>query len=137
MASLNRIQIIGNLGGDPEMRFTPNGNPVTNFSVATTRKYTVDDEPREETQWFRVTTWNKLAETCNQFLVKGKQVYVEGWLKTREWEDKEGGKRFSVEITANTVLFLGQKQISSEDTQPTEAAKDFTPGELEPEDIPF
>jgi len=136
MASLNKITVIGNLGSDPEMRFTPNGNPVTSFSLATNRVYTVEGERREETQWFRVTTWNKLAETCNQFLSKGKQVYVEGRLQSREWEGSEGEKRFSVEITANSVLFLGTKSAPSGDEQ-SPASEEATEPATEPEDIPF
>ena len=84
MASLNKVMIIGNVGGEPEMRFAPNGNPVTSFRVATNRVYTTPEgERKEETEWFTVVTWNRLAEQCNQFLIKGRHVYAEGRLSTR------------------------------------------------------
>jgi len=98
--------VIGNLGGDPEMRYTPNGRPVTSFSIATTNRYTVEGEQREETQWFRVSTWNRTAEVCNQYLSKGSKVYVEGRLQGRQWEGQDGVQRFSIEINADRVLFL-------------------------------
>ncbi len=105
-SSLNRMTLIGNLGGDPEMRYTPNGRPVTSFSIATTNRYTVEGEQREETQWFRVSTWNRTAEVCNQYLSKGSKVYVEGRLQGRQWEGQDGVQRFSMEINADRVLFL-------------------------------
>tara|TARA_Y100000590_G_scaffold408875_1_gene500356 strand:- start:480 stop:908 length:429 start_codon:yes stop_codon:yes gene_type:complete len=100
------MTLIGNLGGDPEMRYTPNGRPVTSFSIATTNRYTVEGEQREETQWFRVSTWNRTAEVCNQYLSKGSKVYVEGRLQGRQWEGQDGVQRFSMEINADRVLFL-------------------------------
>jgi len=100
------MTVIGNLGGDPEMRYTPNGRPVTSFSIATTNRYTVEGEQREETQWFRVSTWNRTAEVCNQYLSKGSKVYVEGRLQGRQWEGQDGVQRFSIEINADRVLFL-------------------------------
>ena len=84
MAGLCKAMIIGNLGRDPEMRYTAAGKPVTNFSVAVSRRYTVESETREETQWFRVSAWNQLAETCSQYLTKGQRVFVEGRLQTRQ-----------------------------------------------------
>ena len=104
---LNKMLVIGNLGGDPEMRYTPNGNPVTSFSVATNRRYTTSSgEQREETEWFRVVTWNQLAEQCNQYLTKGRRVYVEGRLKSDTWTGQDGTTRFTNEINANQVVFL-------------------------------
>ena len=104
---LNKIMIIGNLGRDPEMRYTPSGSPVTNFRVATTRTWnTSDGERHSETEWFTVVAWGKLAETCNQYLVKGKQVYIEGRLQTRHWEDADGKQRTTVEIVANEMIML-------------------------------
>jgi single-strand DNA-binding protein len=104
---LNKILIIGNLGTDPEMRYTPNGNPVTSFNVATNRNYTTSQgEKREETEWFRVVTWNQLAEQCNQYLTKGRKVYVEGRLKSDTWTGNDGQVRFTNEISANQVVFL-------------------------------
>ena len=137
MASVNRIIIIGNLGKDPEMRFAPSGNPVTQFSVATSRRYTTSaGEQREETEWFNVVTWNKLAEQCNQYLSKGRKVYVEGRLHSRTWDGQDGQKHFSNEIVANTVKFLDRQG-----TAPLPGGKSAEPGEegdeLGLDDIPF
>lgn len=110
MAGLNKIIIIGNLGRDPEMRYTPSGAAVTNFSVAVSRNYkTADGEQREETEWFNVSCWNRLAETANQYLSKGKQVYIEGRLKTRSYQDQNGEKRFSLDVTASEMQMLGSR----------------------------
>lgn len=110
MADLNKVMIIGNLGNDPEMRYTPNGNPVTSFPIATNRVFTSSEgERKQETEWFTVVTWNKLAETCNQYLTKGKRVYVEGRLRTRSWEGQDGQKRSRTEIVAERVLFLDRQ----------------------------
>ena len=135
MASLNKVMIIGNLGSDPEMRFTPNGNPVTSFRVATGRVYTTaEGERREETEWFTVVAWNRLAEQCNQFLTKGRMVYAEGRLHTRTWETQDGQKRSQGEIIANRVVFLDRRGAVSPSEERVEEAG---VGELEPEDIPF
>ena len=104
--SMNKVLIIGNVGGDPEMRYTPNGNPVTSFSVATNRRFTVEGEQREETQWFRVSAWNRLAETCNQYVTRGMKVYVEGRLSVREYVGQDGQTRTSVDVNAFDVRFL-------------------------------
>ena len=135
MASLNKVIIIGNIGSEPEMRFTPNGNPVTSFRVATNRMYTTaEGERRQETEWFTVVAWNRLAEQCNQFLTKGRLVYAEGRLHTRSWEGQDGQKRTSVEIIANRVIFL-DRQASV--PLPEEKTEGVDAGELEPEDIEF
>ena len=115
MASLNSQTIIGNVGGDIGMRFTPSGKPVTNFSVACNEKY----GDKENTEWFNIATWNKLAETCNQYLTKGQQVYVEGRTQTRSWESTDGAKHYKTEVIANRVLFLGQRK-QGETTEETE-----------------
>jgi single-strand DNA-binding protein len=104
---LNKAMVIGHLGADPEMRYTANGNAVTSFSVASSRKYTQNEQSKEETEWFRVVTWNKLAETCSQYLTKGRLVYVEGRLQTRSWEGQDGAKRYTTELIAQDVKFLG------------------------------
>jgi len=107
MVGLNKMIVIGNVGTDPEMRYTPKGNPVTSFRLATGRSYTASDgERRQETEWFTIVAWNQLAEQCNQFLVKGKKVYVEGRLKSNTWTTTDGQTRFRNEIIANRVLFL-------------------------------
>ncbi len=135
MASLNKVMIIGNLGSEPEMRFTPNGNPVTSFSVATNWVYTTSEgERKQETEWFTVVAWNKLAEQCNQFLTKGRLVYAEGRLHTRTWEGQDGQKHYRTEIIASRVTFLDRQASAS---LPEEKVEEAEVGELEPEDIPF
>ncbi len=136
MVSVNKIIVIGNLGSEPEMRFTPNGRPVTSFSVATNWRYTTaDGERREETEWFRVVTWGKLAELCNQYLGKGRLVYIEGRLHSRTWDGQDGQKHFSNEIVADRVNFLDRQGAAavSED----KAGESGGAGEIGPEDIPF
>jgi len=111
---LNKVMIIGNLGRDPEMRYTPSGRPVTTFAVATSRSWnTTDGERHTDTEWFNVVTWGSLAETCKQYLTKGKQVYVEGRLQTRHWENKEGVKHSMVEIVASEMMMLGERREAS------------------------
>jgi single-strand DNA-binding protein len=108
MAGLNKVMLIGNVGKDPEMRYTANGHAVTTFSVAVNRNFqSPEGERREETDWFEIVTWNKLAELCSQFLQKGRQAYIEGRLQTRSWEGQDGQKRYRTEVVAQTVLFLG------------------------------
>jgi len=133
MASLNKLMVIGNLGTDPEMRFTPSGDPVTSFRLATTRTYTTPEgERRQETEWFTVVTWRKLAETCNQFLAKGRRAYVEGRLRTHSWEGQDGQRRFRNEIIADRVIFLDRPGVAplSEEGVAVEE-------EVEPEELPF
>ena len=150
MASLNKVMIIGNVGNEPEMRFTPNGSPVTSFRVATNWIYTSPEgERKQETEWFSVVTWNKLAEQCNQFLNKGRLVYVEGRLRTRSWESQDGQKHYRTEAIANRVTFLDRQVAASlpeveEDKESKEGkeVKETKIGEAEisepePDDIPF
>ena len=135
MASLNKIIIIGNLGSEPEMRFTPNGNPVTSFRVATNWRYTTGQgERKEETEWFTVVAWNRLAEQCNQFLTKGRLVYAEGRLRTHTWEGQDGQRYFRNEIVADKVTFLDRQAVAP---LPEEGAEEAEAGEVEPEDISF
>jgi single-strand DNA-binding protein len=106
---LNKIMIIGHLGRDPEMRYTPIGRPVTTFSVATNRAWhSADGERHEETEWFNVVAWGSLAEICSQHLHRGQQVYVEGRLQTRRWDDAEGKKHFAPEVVAREMIVLGE-----------------------------
>jgi single-strand DNA-binding protein len=134
MASLNKILLIGNVGGDPEMRFTPNGIPVTTFTMATNRMVTQPDgSVKKETEWFRVSAWRRQAETCNQFLAKGKLVYVEGSLHTSTWEGKDGVKRTRLEVNADRVLFIDRQGAGA--LPPEEIGE--AEGDIEPEDIPF
>ena len=135
MASLNKVMIIGNLGSEPEMRFTPSGNPVTSFRVATNRVYnTPEGERREETEWFTVITWGRLAEQCNQFLGKGRLVYAEGRLRTRTWEGQDSQKHYRTEVIANRVTFLDRQAAAP---LPEERVDEPVSGEWAPEDISF
>ncbi len=107
---LNKVQIIGRLGRDPEMRYTPQGSAVTTFSVATGGKWTDrNGTERDDTEWFRVEAWDQLAETCNQYLTKGMQVYIEGRLKTDKWVDREGLTRYTTKVRAGQMLMLDSK----------------------------
>ncbi len=108
---LNKVMIIGRLGRDPEMRYTPSGRPVTTFTVATSRTWnTSEGERRVETEWFNIVAWGNLAEICKQYLTKSQQVYVEGRLQTRNWDDSEGNKHTSVEIVANEMIMLSERR---------------------------
>jgi single-strand DNA-binding protein len=110
MASVNKVILIGNLGRDPELRYTQSGSAVTNFTVATNERWRdKDGNNQERTEWHRVVVWGRSAENCAQYLQKGRSVYIEGRLQTREWEDKEGNKRQTTEVNALTVQFLGSR----------------------------
>ncbi len=107
---LNKVMLIGRLGHDPEMRYTPSGRPLTKFQVAASRNWKLaDGEKKSETEWFNVVAWGKLAEICNQYLTKGQQVYIEGRLHTRQWQDEEGGNHSSVEVIVQEMLILNSK----------------------------
>jgi len=116
---LNKVMVIGNMGRDPEMRYTPSGKPVTSFSLASSRSWvTPNGERREETEWFNVVAWGGLAEICNQKLFKSQQVYVEGRLQTRSWEDDNGQRHFRTEVVASDMIILGPRdrnRLSSND----------------------
>jgi single-strand DNA-binding protein len=141
--TMNKILVIGNLGRDPEMRYTPNGQAVTNFSVATNRRYTASDgEQKEETEWFRISVWGKQAETCNQYLTKGQKVYVEGRLKSRSYETRDGQTRFENEIFATDVRFLSAAGSRADDfPQDSEPAggsgMDAGRSGMDADDLPF
>ena len=110
MASFNRITIVGYLGRDPELRYTPDGTPVCDFSVATTeRRKDRAGEPQDITTWFRVTVWRRQAELAGQYLAKGRQVYVEGRLIQKEYQDRDGNTRFNLEVTASDIQFIGSR----------------------------
>lgn len=143
MAAINKVILIGNLGSDPEVRFLPSGQPVANFNIATTEKWTGrDGNPGERTEWHRIVVFGKQAENCKEYLKKGRQVYVEGRLQTREWEDKEGQKKRTTEIIAQTVQFLGsgggREREPSEPPSPSSSSSSGEPSVLGGEDdIPF
>ncbi|OHC65078.1 MAG: single-stranded DNA-binding protein [Rhodocyclales bacterium RIFCSPLOWO2_02_FULL_63_24] len=116
MASVNKVIIVGNLGRDPEVRYTPNGDSITNVTIATTDtwKDKATGEKKEATEWHRVVFFGKLAEIAGQYLKKGRQVYVEGALRTRKWQDKEGQERYTTEIVANEMKMLGSREGMSD-----------------------
>jgi single-strand DNA-binding protein len=136
---LNKVQIIGHLGRDPEMRYTPSGRPVTTFTVAVSRSWnTVDGERHSETEWFNVVAWGNLAEICKQYLNKGQQVYIEGRLQTRRWDDKEGTKHTSVEVVANEMMMLGERrEHNNHPQQPSEAAAEENNMAPNEDEFPF
>jgi single-strand DNA-binding protein len=134
--SLNKAILIGRLGKDPEMRFTPSGRAVTNFTMATS-DYWMDqnNERQERTEWHRIVAWGKLAETCAKILAKGKLVYIEGRLQTRAWDDRDGNKRYTTEIVANAMQILSPMDSSeSKDYSDTGAVTQEPEGF---DDIPF
>ena len=115
--TLNKVLLIGNLGSDPEMRYTPNGNAVCDFRMAVNRRYTTSEgEQREETDWFRVTSWGRLAEQVNQYLQKGRRTYVEGRISSSAYTDREGQPRASLEVTAEKVLFLDPRSAAYDES---------------------
>ncbi len=105
--SLNKVMLIGNLGGDPEIRTTASGQSVCNFNIATTRRWnSKEGQAQEETDWHRIVVWGRQAENCKEYLSKGRQVFIEGRLQTRQWEDQSGNKRYTTEVVAQNVQFL-------------------------------
>lgn len=111
MSSINKVTLIGNLCSDPETRYTPNGQAVTNLRLATNRKWkNKEGKTQENAEFHRIVVWGKQAEACQEYLAKGRQIYVEGRLQTRSWEDKDGVKRFTTEVVAQSVQFLGSSQ---------------------------
>ena len=109
MAGVNKVILIGNLGSDPQVRYTPGGQAVANFNIATSERFNNKaGEKEERTEWHRIVAWGKLAEICQQYLKKGKQVYIEGRLQTRQWEDQQGQKRQTTEIVAQNMQMLGR-----------------------------
>ena len=142
MASVNKAIILGNLGRDPELRHTQSGQAVCQLSVATTEQWTDQSgERQEKTEWHRISVWGRSAEACAKYLSKGRQVYVEGRVETRKWQDKDGNDRYSTEIRANQVLFIGGGGAGAGASR---GGDDFgDPGPLEPppasggDDIPF
>ena len=140
--TMNKIIVIGNLGRDPEMRYTPNGDPVTSFSVATSYRYnTAAGEQREETEWFNVSVFGRQAEACNQYLAKGRKVYVEGRISSRTYQDRNGETRVSLDIRAQAVQFLGSPGGGGEGAGPSPAGGGYEPppsgGDFGADDLPF
>ena len=149
--SLNKVILMGRLGQDPELKHTPSGSAVCNFSMATSESWTDKaGQKQEKTEWHRIVVWGKLAELCNQYLSKGRQAFVEGKLQTRSWEDKDGAKKYTTEILASSVQFIGgqanasqsnsvENQISTQ-ANPAQATPDYqinTESHFAADDIPF
>ncbi|MCF8068929.1 MAG: single-stranded DNA-binding protein [Desulfobacterales bacterium] len=141
---LNKVTLIGNLGRDPEMKYTPGGLAVCNFSIATTETYkNKNGEKVDKTEWHRIVAFSRLAEICGEYLSKGKQIYLEGKIQTRDWEDKDGNKRYTTEIVANQMIMLGQKggggdfAGSSDNNQPSGGYQGGGPAGPPDDDIPF
>ncbi len=149
--SVNKVILLGRLGQDPELKYTPSGAAVCNFSLATSETWNDKNsgQKQERTEWHRVVVWGKLAELCNQYLSKGRQAFVEGRLQTRSWDDQNGQKRYTTEINATTVQFIGgQASAGSNDYAPSQAssapakepAQDYniaTDANFASDDIPF
>lgn len=132
---LNKVMIIGHLGRDPEMRYTPSGRPVVTFSVAVSRSWNSSSgERRSETEWFKIVAWGNLAEICKKYLTKGQQVYIEGRLQIRRWEDKENQQRTSVEVVANEMTMLGERRDKG---QNSDNSFEEIPPELDEDEFPF
>lgn len=144
---LNKVMIIGRLGKDPEMRYTPGGSPVTTFSVAAGRQWKDGNgEMHEETEWFNVVTWNKLAEICNEHLHKASRVYIEGRLQTRQWQDQDGISHYRTEVIASDMIMLDGRSgrehghyddHHSEPRPPRGPSGGREPLDIGDEDIPF
>lgn len=142
MASLNKVSIIGNLGRDPETRYMPSGDAMTNIAVATTEKWKdkASGEQKEATEWHRIDFFGKLAEIAGQYLKKGSQVYVEGKLKTRKYTDKDGVEKYSTSVVADTMLMLGGVPKAAENQERganKPASRVSTPSQFDDQDIPF
>jgi len=131
---LNKVMLIGNLGTDPEMRYTANGSAVTTFRLAVSRSFGGEEGRREETEWFTIVSWNKLAELLGQHLQKGRKVYVEGRLAQRSWDGPDGQKRYRTEVIANQVLFLDRAQAGGYGDPGVPMGGG---GDLDPDDLPF
>jgi single-strand DNA-binding protein len=137
---VNKVILIGNLGGDPELRSTPGGTSVATFTLATNESWNDKDGTRQErTEWHRVVAWGRLAEICGQYLRKGRQVYIEGRLQTRSWEDKQGNQRKTTEVIARDMQMLGGRGEGGDRDAPDTGTPDFEAEtvRIEDDDLPF
>ena len=143
MAGINKAILIGNLGRDPEVRYTPSGLAVANFNIATSERWKDRDtgEMNERTEWHRIVAFGKLGEICGEYLSKGKQVYIEGRIQTREWEDRDGNRRYTTEIVASDMKMLGARESRDTDRPsmepPTPDYSGPSDSEIQDDDIPF
>lgn len=144
MASVNKVILIGNLGADPEKRVTGGGQTVVNFNIATTERWTdKTGQKQEKTEWHRIVVWGPQGDNCAQYLAKGRQVYIEGRLQTRQWDDRDGNKRYTTEVVAQRVQFLGgpssgerRQEISAPAIENTDALPELDLGTTSPSDNP-
>ena len=141
MSGINKVILVGRLGADPEMKNTSTGQTVTRINLATSESWVNREGKRQDkTEWHRIVVWGKLAETCAQHLSKGRQVYIEGRLQTRSWETEKGDKRFSTEVVANQVLFLGSGASAGKPKEEAKTSQTYQPEETfdtKAEDLPF
>ena len=141
---INKVILVGRLGRDPELRYTPSGTAVANFSLATDERWSSNGETQSRTEWHNIVVWSKLAEICNQYLTKGRLVFIEGRLQTRDWEDKDGNKRRTTEIVATDMKMLGGRRedtpvgntVAAETESSSESSNDMEVG-ITDDDIPF
>lgn len=138
MAGVNKVILVGNLGADPEIRYTPSGTAVANFNIATSENWTNKEGQKEtKTEWHKIVTFGKLAEICGEYLAKGKQIYVEGRIQTRQWDDRDGNKRYTTEIVANTMQMLGRPGDKPQEAPQEEPPQAGEPAPPELDDVPF
>ena len=138
MASVNKVILVGNLGSDPEVRYTPSGKAVANFTLATHEQWTgKDGEKGERTEWHKIVAWDRLGEICGEYLHKGKQIYIEGRLQTRSWEDRDGNKRYTTEIVAQIMQMLGSSAKQGKAKTNEERFPEEEPISVPEDDIPF
>jgi single-strand DNA-binding protein len=138
MASVNKVILVGNLGADPEVRYTPGGRAVATFRLATKEQWTgKDGEKTERTEWHKIVAWARLGEICGEYLRKGSQVYIEGRLQTRNWEDRDGNKRYTTEIVAQIMQMLGPGGKGGSAKTVEERFPDEEPVSIPEDDIPF
>jgi len=143
MSGVNKVILVGHLGNDPEIRYTQSGTPVGNFRLATTERWVNKNGERgERTEWHRVVVWGKLAEICSEYLQKGKQIYIEGRLQTRQWQDKDGNSRYTTEVNANNMVMLGKPgdraEVASPPSYSDSSPEEFSGGDDQGGDsVPF
>ena len=139
MAGVNKVIIVGRLGKDPEVRYTPSGAAVANFTVATSEEWKDKDsgEKQERTEWHRIVAWRRLGEICGEYLHKGKEVYIEGKLQTRSWEDRDGNTKYTTEIVAQNMQMLGSAGKQGRAESSGERFPSEEPANIPDDDIPF
>jgi len=138
MAGVNKVILVGRLGRDPEVRYTPSGTAVANFSIATSEQWTnKDGEKQERTEWHKIVAWRRLGEICGEYLHKGSQIYIEGRLQTRDWEDRDGNKRYTTEVIAQTMQMLGPADKGGKAETTDERFPVEEPVTVPEDDIPF